>query len=430
MNWQKISSPEYKSDFLEVPIIQNIVSLLPLHVYYVPMKYLFYDCFSGISGDMNLGAMVDLGVPEDYLIGELSKLNLDNEFELSFEKTLKMGISGVKAHVKLTDHRHVHRHLADIRKILDESSLSEDVHARSMDMFRRIAEAEAKIHGKNIEEVHFHEVGATDSIVDIVGAAICHDFLKIDKIRCSPIQLGGGFVECAHGTFPVPAPATMEILKDIPCLYGAVDSETTTPTGAAILASVVDEFSTHHEMTVSKVAYGLGRKDFPFPNVLRVMRGEILEADEPHYLREDNLLMECNIDDMIAEDLENLVSQLLAKGAKDVFFTSIIMKKTRPAVKLSVLLHPHDKTSVLAALFAHSSTFGVRTTVVQKMMLPREIQSVETAVGTVRVKIAREADGTVRWKPEYDDIRTISERNQMSHENIRRLVARKMEEIR
>ncbi|SHE52102.1 TIGR00299 family protein [Alkalibacter saccharofermentans DSM 14828] len=238
------------------------------------MKILYYDCFCGISGDMNLGAMVDLGVDAEYLKSELNKLSIKDEFEIKFDKEIKNGITGTKAYVIMNKHDHAHRHLRHIDEIIDNSQLSEFVKAKSKDMFRVIAKAEGKVHGKSMEAVHFHEVGAIDSIVDIVGAAICFEALDVDRIYSSPVQLGGGFVNCAHGVIPVPAPATVEILKGVPVKTGLVDSETTTPTGAAILASNAETF-VNLDMKISKTGYGLGTKEFEIPNVLRVYLAEM-----------------------------------------------------------------------------------------------------------------------------------------------------------
>jgi uncharacterized protein (TIGR00299 family) protein len=260
------------------------------------MKVLYYDCFCGISGDMNLGALLDLGVDEEYLRQELSKLKLNAEYELQVKKDNKGGISGTRVDVLLKeeihkhkhdhDHHHyqhevhtgveshhAHRNLKDIENIIVNSSLSDRVKELSMAIFMKVAEAEAKVHGKSLDEVHFHEVGAVDSIVDIVGAAVCLDYLKVDKIMASPVQLGGGFVKCAHGIIPVPAPATVEILKNIPVKSGIVPFETTTPTGAAILAANVVTFTDKMNLSIEKTGYGIGHRDLEIPNILRVYIG-------------------------------------------------------------------------------------------------------------------------------------------------------------
>ncbi|WP_196605494.1 nickel pincer cofactor biosynthesis protein LarC [Pectinatus haikarae] len=259
------------------------------------MKVLYYDCFCGISGDMNIGALLDLGVDENYLRQELSKLNLAAEYELKIKKDKKAGINGTRVDVVLKqetigshghntqkqpdmshDHKqghHDHRNLKDIENIINKSSLNASVKKTCLDIFMKIAEAEAKVHGSSLDEVHFHEVGAVDSIIDITGAAICLDFLKADKIIASAVQLGGGFVKCAHGIIPIPAPATIEILKDIPIKTGIVPFETTTPTGAAILAANVSTFTDNMTFSISKIGYGIGHRDLEIPNVLRVYLG-------------------------------------------------------------------------------------------------------------------------------------------------------------
>ena len=253
------------------------------------MKILYYDCFSGISGDMNLGALLDLGIDEEYLIEELKMLSL-NGYEIKVSRGIRKGIEGTKVDVNLQEYihnenesghvhghmsgkhnHHEHRNLKDIEDIINCSKLSSKVKRLSVKMFIKIAEAEAKVHGKPLYEVHFHEVGAVDSIVDLVGAAICISYLNVDKIMSSSIELGGGFVKCAHGIIPVPAPATVEILKGIPVKLGAVSFETTTPTGAAILAANVNEFKDNNNFIINKIGYGIGNRDTEIPNVLRVM---------------------------------------------------------------------------------------------------------------------------------------------------------------
>lgn len=246
------------------------------------MNILYYDCFSGISGDMNLGAMMDLGVPKEYLVEELKKLDINDEYELNVTKEVKNGISGTKVNVDLKLHHHHdehnhhhHRNLKDIEDIIKTSDLKEKVKNLSLNIFKIVAEAEAKVHNKELYEVHFHEVGATDSIIDIVGAAICCDYLEIEEIFCSTVEVGSGFVHCAHGVLPVPAPATVEILKDVPIRKGSVPFEATTPTGAAILKSLVKQFADREEFKILKVGYGIGYKDFDkIPNVLRVFIAE------------------------------------------------------------------------------------------------------------------------------------------------------------
>jgi uncharacterized protein (TIGR00299 family) protein len=253
------------------------------------MKVLYYDCYCGISGDMNLAALLDLGIDEDYLKQELSKLNLDSEYVLNVKKDSKRGICGTRVDVKLRNdqkeqarkisdsdsvcHKPQNRNLGDIKTLIMGSSLNDKVKELSLAMFIDLAEAEAKVHGKHIDDVHFHELGATDSIIDIVGAAICLDYLKVDKIMSSPIQVGGGFLKCAHGILPVPAPATIEILRNIPIKSGLVPFETTTPTGAVILAVNVAEFTSKMNFSVEMIGYGVGHRELEIPNILRVYIG-------------------------------------------------------------------------------------------------------------------------------------------------------------
>lgn len=245
------------------------------------MKILYYDCFAGVSGDMNLAAMIDLGVDPNLLIKELSRLQIDREFTLEIEQSVKMGIQGSQVVVHLhnnhsDDHHHceAHRNVTAVEKIIDGSDLTPEVKNTAKEIFRQVACAEAKVHGKSLEEIHFHEVGATDSIVDIVGAAICYHELQVDRVLSRPVELGRGFVSCAHGVMPVPAPATAEIVKDIPTTLGAVSHEATTPTGAAILKTLVDEFSVMPQFVIRKTAYGIGHRDCHIPNVLRVYLAE------------------------------------------------------------------------------------------------------------------------------------------------------------
>jgi len=402
------------------------------------MRTLYFDCFSGISGDMNLGAMVDIGVPEAFLIKELKTLHINDEFTLDFEKTQKMGITGTRAHVDVHEHHHhdhdhgedghhhEHRNLHSISHIIEGSKISDRAKEWSMKIFEKVAVAEAKVHGTTVDKVHFHEVGATDSIIDIVGAALCFDYLNVDRVLASKVEVGGGFVNCAHGTFPVPAPATTEILKGIPCTYGKVDSETTTPTGAAILAAMVDEFVESPALTVETIGYGLGYKDFTIPNVLRVMIGDSVKAESGDFETDKNLLIECNIDDMISEDYEVLMDKLLKAGALDVFFTPITMKKSRPANKLSILTVSAEKDSLLDIVFRYSTSFGVRITDVDKVMLHRDLISFESSLGPVRIKKGIVNGEVVKWKIEYEDLKSLSVKHSRSINSIRNEITKEV----
>ncbi len=380
------------------------------------MKILYYDCFAGISGDMNLGALIDLGVPVEYLRKELNKLKLAG-FKLECESSIKMGISGTRAKVMLEythshdgkhkhhnkESHHGHRNLKDIRQIIVTSSLSDYVKTKSMEMFQCIAEAEARIHSKSVDEIHFHEVGAIDSIVDIVGAAICIEHLNPDKIIGSTVELGGGFVDCAHGTYPVPAPATAEILRGIPVSKGRVDKEATTPTGAAIVKVFVDEFTDTLNLQIHKTAYGIGYHDFSIPNVLRVYEGEFKDNNALSTDKSEAVLIECNIDDMNPEQYEFIMDNLFDAGAQDVFMVPIIMKKSRPAIQLKVLCAKPDQFNIEEILLHETTSIGIRYTTVTKSMLQRNIRTIETKYGAIRIKEAMLNGKIIKFKPEYED---------------------------
>ncbi|MDF2530978.1 MAG: hypothetical protein K0Q65_559 [Clostridia bacterium] len=403
------------------------------------MKVLYYDCFCGISGDMNLGALLDLGVDEDYLRQELSKLNLDVEYELQVKKDNKSGISGTRVDVVLKNAMHVHKHehdhhdddhhdddhhheeptgmesgtlhthhahrnFKDIENIIVNSTLSARVKKLSLDIFMKVAEAEAKVHGKPLYEVHFHEVGAVDSIVDIVGAAVCLDYLNVDKIMASSVQVGGGFVKCAHGIIPIPAPATVEILKNIPMKSGIVQFETTTPTGAAILAANVGSFTDHMDFTVEKIGYGIGHRELDIPNVLRVYIGYEDRNDK----KEEQYILETNIDDMNPELYGYIEEKLFEQGALDVFKTAIYMKKGRAATKLSVLVNEKQEESVLDVIFRETTSIGLRKYKVEKIMLSRDFVKISTQYGNVTVKNAYYQGKKVKYKPEYEDCKRIA----------------------
>ena len=269
-------------------------------------KDLLYECFSGMAGDMHLGGMLDLGVPQEHLIAELSKLGLDDEFRVEVENRKKMGIAGTHVSVNLTHTNDAVRGLPDIKGLIDASAVSQGAKERATSMFELLARAEAKVHAIPVEKVHFHEVGAVDAIVDIVGAAICLEYLAPDRVYCSNVELGSGMVKCAHGLMPVPAPATALLLEGCPTTRGHVDGEATTPTGATILAHAVDHWVSPDVFKTSKTAYGVGTKDFSRPNVVRLSIGEVEAGLET----ESNICIECNIDDMTPEAYEPLSERL------------------------------------------------------------------------------------------------------------------------
>ena len=372
-------------------------------------RTLLYDCFSGISGDMHIGALVDIGVPVDHLRDELAKLSLKSEFELDVEPATKMGISGCKATVVLRgDRPKPHRRLADIVEIIERAGYSRAVEARAVAMFQALGEAEADVHGIDVEDVHFHEVGATDAIVDIVSAALGLECLDIDAVLSRPVEVGGGTVLCAHGRMPVPAPATALLLKGVPCRYGGVDGEATTPTGATILKCAVDTFGEPREFVAERIGHGIGHRDFDRPNVLRVALGAIVSDRVPGYDVETNVEIECNIDDMRPEAFQPLMEDLFAAGARDVVVTPALMKKSRPGHRVSVLAPPDRLEAVVRILTDNSTTIGVRFHDVQKWMLPRRTVTVGTTFGKVRVKVSELPNGRKRWKSEHEDILALA----------------------
>ena len=358
---------------------------------------------------MHMGAMVDIGVPVDYLRSQLAKLSLKSEFELEVDAAAKMGIRGSRATVVLRkDRPKPHRRLAQIVEIIELAGYSRAIEERAVAMFQTLGEAEADVHGIDVEEVHFHEVGATDAIVDIVSAALGLEYLGVDEVLSRAVEVGGGTTLCEHGRMPVPAPATALLLQGVPCRYGGVDGEATTPTGATILRCAVDAFGEPRDFVAERIGYGIGQKDFDLPNVLRVVLGTA-GADKAYgYDVETNIEIECNIDDMRPEAFQPLIEGLFAIGARDVMVTPTLMKKSRPGHAVSVLAPPDRLEAVVQRLTADSTTIGVRFHDVQKWMLPRRTATVETTFGKIRVKVAELPGGRKRWKSEHDDILALA----------------------
>ena len=360
---------------------------------------------------MHFGAMLDLGVPKDHVLGELSKLGIDSDFQVWTESRKKMGITGTALSVELT-HAHTRpRGLVQITELLNKSTLPIGTKERATAMFELLGTAEAKVHDIAIDQVHFHEVGAVDAIVDITAAAISLEYLNPAVVYCGVVELGSGMVQCAHGMMPVPAPATALLLEGCPTTRGNVDGEATTPTGATILVHAVDRWENPVLFRATKTAYGVGHKDFKRPNVVRVSLGEhntMLESDT-------NIFIECNIDDMSPEAYEPLTERLFELGAKDVFTTPIMMKKSRPGTKLSVLVADRLEQIVIDCILAHSTTIGLRKWPVTKVMLPREMQTLHTPLGDVRVKIVELPDRSKRWKVEHDDVKQIALQQGLSY---------------
>ena len=373
------------------------------------MAIAYFDCFAGISGDMTLGALVDAGLSLEDLKRELAKLNVDG-FTIEAAKIVKNGITGTKVTVT-TEEQKAHRHLRHIREIIEASALSETVKKRSLAVFETLAVAEATIHNTTPEKIHFHEVGALDAIVDVVGAVVGLELLGIDRLVVSPIGVGTGYVDCQHGRIPVPAPATLEILKGIPLRATGIEAELTTPTGAAIVRTLADEFGPGPDFAPDRVGYGAGTRDLTIPNLLRVVIGRT-ESNDYEIDRVDQI--EANIDDLPPERFEFVMERLLEQGALDVLLIPVIMKKSRPAVMLQVLARSTDTETLLKTVFQETTTLGVRLRSVERRKLPRAIREVETSIGKVRVKVSR-LGGEIRdLAPEYEDCKRLAREHDLS----------------
>ena len=390
-------------------------------------KILYYDASSGISGDMNLAALVGLGVDFGYLCSELEKLNLSGEFYLEQKNVVKNGIAATKIDVVLLKSQPHARSYADIKEILASSNLSEICKKKATAIFHVIAQAEAKVHAVSIDEVHFHEVGALDSIVDVIGAAICFEYLSenfgISRVVSSKIELGGGVVKCDHGYLNVPAPAVCEILKDVPVSLGRANFEMTTPTGAAILKACADEFVSEINFKIEKVAYGAGEKNAPnFANALRAM---ICEVDESQNLVQK--MISTNIDDMDAESFAFACEILRENGALDVFSHSIYMKKGRIGFELNILCKSEDAKKLKELIFTHTTAIGVREIDVVKTELKRKFVSVETKFGDIRLKISGDDE---KAKPEFDECKSAALAHKTSIFQVKKEIFKKYDEIR
>ncbi len=380
------------------------------------MKAAYFHCFSGVSGDMILGALIDCGLDPADLLGDLRGLGIG--FRLTEEKVLKRGIRATRVRVSGEDGE-PRRRLADIQGIINGSALSPEVKGKSLEIFSNLALAEAKIHGVTPEEVHFHEVGAVDAIVDIVGAVIGLDRLGVEEVWASPVNTGEGFVKTAHGILPVPAPATLELFRGALLYSSGIERELATPTGAAILSAYARGYGSLPRMRIGRVGYGAGELNLPIPNVLRLIMGEKDPGGYPsgpnqepvnaNLLTEEAVMVETNIDDMNPELYDYLFGKFLREGAMDVFLKPIQMKKNRPAVTLSVLCAPEKVEHFCAQILAETTSLGVRTYRVAKYLVPHEIVTCETEAGTARAKIGFQGDQIGNIAPEYEDCRRLAE---------------------
>ncbi len=424
------------------------------------MKTLYFDCFAGASGDMIAGVFLDLGLDFSYLKSELLKLSI-GDYDIKHSKVNKNGIVSTQFEVYIEDsvckavlanseysevndqsnefpgnptkiqHQHESHHsLEDILSIVRISKLNSIIKCNIEKVFMRLARAEATVHGASIENIHLHEVGSIDAIIDISTAAIGFDWLQADEIIVSPVHLGTGFISTSHGMLPVPAPSTSELIKGMPVYTTNSKGELLTPTGAAILSSYATGFGPLPKMAIEKIGYGAGKRDRDFPNVLRAFVGEKIGKEsavnrspspEQHqavpqpggYHEGEALILVANIDDMNPQLYGNLMDKLLAAGVMDITFTPTYMKKNRPATSLEVMIAPQELEKILTIIFAKSTTIGVRSFPIKKHMLQREILTVDTEYGPVRMKIARLSDQIVNVQPEYEDCVRIGEAYQL-----------------
>jgi pyridinium-3,5-bisthiocarboxylic acid mononucleotide nickel chelatase len=370
------------------------------------MKLAYFDCFSGISGDMTLGALVDAGCSLELLRSGLQGLQIPG-WTISSEKVWKNGMAATFVHVA-TEDQTKHRSLSAILEIFEKSQLSESVGKNAAAIFRKLGEAEASVHDVALEKIHFHEVGAVDAIVDVVGACIAFDALGIEKFACSPLNVGGGTAKMSHGVLPVPAPATAKLLQGKPTYSNGVQRELVTPTGAAIVSTLCDTFGPQPQMTVSAIGYGAGSMELEGqPNVVRIMIGEVAGKIITGFDEEISVI-EANLDDMNPQIYGYFLEKALAAGALDVYTTPVQMKKNRPGTLLTLLCKPQDTNSLMSLVFAETTTFGARTYRAQRRTLPRESVNVHTQFGDVRVKLSRVNGRILHVAPEFDDCRKLA----------------------
>lgn len=386
------------------------------------MKSIYFDCYAGISGDMTVAALLDLGVPLEYLRAELDKLHLPaGAFSIESRPTVRKGLAALAFYV-IVHERDCHRHYGDIHTLIADSSLSDPVKERAQRVFHRLARAEALVHGVAIEQVHFHEVGALDSIVDIVGTAICLDYLDVELIHTAPLPLGGGFVETAHGRLPVPAPATAELMRGLAVHGECGKGERVTPTGAAILAALAASggCQAQPDMMITGIGCGAGSKDFDdVPNILRVFLGTRESGGANRVM-----VVETNIDDSTPQVLGYAMERLFEAGALDVFFTSIQMKKNRPATQLTFLCRPEQLDALALLVLSETSAIGIRYYPVSRTTLLRSIEERQTPFGPLRFKMVHDSGRLLRSAPEYEDCRRIARERGIPLQDVLRMAAR------
>lgn len=375
-------------------------------------KIAYLQCPTGIAGDMFLGALVDGGVPLKYLIDRLQTLNLGDEYSLTAEEVQKQGQRATKVNVNLnqTIHHH-HRHLPDIETIITQANLPETVTKNSLAIFQQLAIAEGKVHGIPPEKVHFHEVGATDALIDIIGTCIGLDYLNIDTLECSPLPTGGGTIKAAHGRLSVPVPAVLELCQmgKVPLYSNGIEKELVTPTGAAIVTTLAQKFGQPPTMKLTKVGLGAGNRDLIMPNILRLWIGEKEETME----EETVAVLETQIDDLSPQIFGYVMDELLQLGARDVFTQPVAMKKNRPGVLLTVICDVDKVGECEKFIFEETSTLGIRKQIQTRSVLSRHLETVNTKYGEVRIKVAQMGEKVVNIQPEYDDCVLIAKRLQI-----------------
>lgn len=374
------------------------------------MKQAYLDCFSGISGDMFVGALLDVGLPLERLFADLKKIPL-GFYEFKRTRALRGHLVGTRVEICVPG-KQPSRRLRDIEALIRDSELSAGVKERALKIFSRLAEAEGKLHNMPPEQVHFHEVGAVDAILDIVGTCIGLEFLEISHLTCSPVNVGSGCVQAAHGSLPVPAPASLELLKDLPIYSSGIDGELVTPTGAALISTLADRFGPLPPMRVERIGYGAGAREIPgHPNLARLLLGE---GAEPVRVRDGTpgdevvSVIEANVDDMSPQLYGYFIDQALAAGALDVTCTPIQMKKDRPGILLSVLCSPEKGDALAQMLFEQTTTIGVRIYEARRKILERELVSIQTPYGTVNVKVAKRDGKVLNVAPEYEDCQRLA----------------------
>ncbi len=376
------------------------------------MKVLYFDCFSGAAGDMVLGSLIDAGVPLEEVRRALGSLAIDPDAVWT-DRVVRAGVTATKFCVRGEDggeRAHAHRHLKGVYKLIDGSALSDAGKARAKVLFERLGEAEAAIHGTTMDKVHLHEVGALDSIIDIVGSVFALEWLGADEVVSSPLNVGSGTVKVAHGLYPVPAPATMRLLEGVPVYAGEQQAELVTPTGALLVSSYASWYGPMPPMTIRKIGYGAGTRDFgETPNVLRVLIGEAERAGAAKgALYTEVVVIECEIDDMNPQIFGVLMDRLLAEGALDVFYTSVQMKKNRPGTLLTVIAPPDRRELLTSLVFSETTTIGVRYREMARECLERESVTVATPLGPVQMKVARRGGQVLNASPEFDDCERLA----------------------